>query len=108
MASSSTRWPPPWGCSASLPDARLRLAGDGSLGSVSPADRAGLATELDGVIAEHRRLWHERFRPGGLEDSVAWFDHLGACYRAAGPTGTGSGPRPEGPASPRSGADLGR
>jgi hypothetical protein len=62
-------------------DARLRLAGDGSLASVAPADRAGLARSLEGVTAEHRRLWNESFRPGGLEDSLAWFDHLGSCYR---------------------------
>jgi hypothetical protein len=61
-------------------DARLRLAGDGSLASVPAADRAGLADLLDGVTAEHRRLWDEAFRPGGLEDSLAWFDHLGSCY----------------------------
>ncbi|HXQ43131.1 MAG TPA: family 20 glycosylhydrolase [Acidimicrobiales bacterium] len=62
-------------------DARLRLAGDGSLSSVSPSDRTALAAELDVVIAEHRRLWAERFRPGGLDDSVAWFERLGSCYR---------------------------
>jgi hexosaminidase len=62
-------------------DARLRLAGDGSLASVGPADRAQLAGALEAVVDEHRRLWGERYRPGGLDDSVAWFDHLGDCYR---------------------------
>jgi hypothetical protein len=62
-------------------DARLRLAGDGSLASVDAGDRAGLGQALEVVTAEHRRLWTEKFRPGGLEDSVAWFDHLGDCYR---------------------------
>lgn len=62
-------------------DARLRLAGDGSLASVPPADRARLAGELDAVIDEHRRLWTQSFRPGGLDDSVAWFEHLRSCYR---------------------------
>ncbi len=61
-------------------DARLRLAGDGSLASVSPSDRAALAAELDMVVAEHRRLWTQAFRPGGLDDSVAWFEHLRSCY----------------------------
>ncbi len=31
--------------------------------------------------SEYRRLWLERFRPGGLDDSMAWFDHLLDCYR---------------------------
>jgi hypothetical protein len=63
-------------------DARCRLGagGDGSLASVAPADRARLGQRLEGVVAEHRRLWTTRFRPGGLGDSVAWLDHLGSCY----------------------------
>jgi hypothetical protein len=62
-------------------DARLRLAGDGTLAAVSEADRGRLARALDDVIDEHRRLWTRRYRPGGLSDSVAWFDHLRGCYR---------------------------
>jgi hypothetical protein len=62
-------------------DARLRLAGDGTLASVAGADRDALATELSGCISEHQRLWLERFRPGGLSDSTAWLEHLLACYR---------------------------
>jgi len=62
-------------------DARLRLAGDGTLVSVSAADRDGLVRALDDVVAEHRRLWTRRYCPGGLADSVAWFDHLRDCYR---------------------------
>jgi hexosaminidase len=62
-------------------DARLRLAGDGSLASVAASDRARLGRALDAVVADHRRLWAAAFRPGGLDDSVAWFDHLGDCYR---------------------------
>jgi hypothetical protein len=73
-------------------DARLRLAGDGSLASLAPADRAGLAAELDGVMAEHRRLWNERFRPGGLDDSLAWLVHLGDCYRTGQADRTWFGP----------------
>ena len=41
---------------------------------------AALALELDDVVSEHRRLWTTTCRPGGLEDSVAWFDHLRSCY----------------------------
>ena len=61
-------------------DARLRLAGDGTLGSVRDVDRRALAAQLDDIIEEHRRLWTVRYRPGGLSDSVAWFEHLRGCY----------------------------
>jgi hypothetical protein len=62
-------------------DARLRLAGDGTLASVTAGDRARLGDELGAHLARHRALWLARFRPGGLEDSAAWLEHLGACYR---------------------------
>jgi len=62
-------------------DAELRLRGDGTLGSVEPADRDALASGLRSRIEEHRRLWLERFRPGGLSDSTAWFEHVLDCYR---------------------------
>jgi len=62
-------------------DAELRLRGDGTLGSVAPADRDALANELRSRIDEHRRLWLERCRPGGLSDSTAWFEHVLDCYR---------------------------
>ncbi|HXQ62727.1 MAG TPA: family 20 glycosylhydrolase [Acidimicrobiales bacterium] len=74
-------------------DARLRLAGDGSLASVSPADRARLAAELDSVVDEHRRLWTQGFRPGGLDDSVAWFENLGSCYRTGETQSSWFGPQ---------------
>jgi hexosaminidase len=73
-------------------DARLRLAGDGSLAAVAASDRARLRATLDAVVAEHRRLWVERFRPGGLDDSVAWFDHLGSCYDSGEADGSWFGP----------------
>ena len=73
-------------------DARLRLAGDGILASVPPADRARLAGELDAVIDEHRRLWTQSFRPGGLDDSVAWFEHLARATARARPTRSWFGP----------------
>ena len=61
-------------------DARLRLAGDGTLASVAATDRTALSGRLRGIVEEHRRLWLARNRRGGLDDSVAWFDHLGSCY----------------------------
>ena len=62
-------------------DARLRLAGDGTLASVAGTDRDALATEVAAYVSEHQRLWLERFRPGGLSDSTAWLEHLLDCYR---------------------------
>ncbi|MGZ8765738.1 MAG: glycoside hydrolase family 20 zincin-like fold domain-containing protein [Acidimicrobiia bacterium] len=61
-------------------DARARLRGNGTLASVDASTRDALATDLRPVIAEHRRLWLERNRPGGLDDSSAWLEHLLACY----------------------------
>ena len=61
---------------------RLRLGGRRHPGvGAEPADRDALATELGTRIEEYRRLWLERFRPGGLSDSTAWFEHLLDCYR---------------------------
>ena len=62
-------------------DARLRLGGDGTLASVGPSDRHALETEVGTRIVEHRQLWLERFRPGGLSDSAAWLEHVRDCYR---------------------------
>lgn len=73
-------------------DARLRLAGDGTLASVAAPDRAALAATLRGIIEEHRRLWLARNRPGGLGDSVAWFSHLQGCYETGHADGAWFGP----------------
>ncbi|HTZ10709.1 MAG TPA: family 20 glycosylhydrolase, partial [Acidimicrobiales bacterium] len=62
-------------------DAALRLAGDGTLASVTEDARRHLGDEVGAVMAEHLRLWLERFRPGGLTDSLAWFGHVAECYR---------------------------
>jgi hexosaminidase len=62
-------------------DARGRLAGDGSLASISEPVRMGLAGRVPGLEAEHRRLWLARNRAGGLDDSAARLGHLARCYR---------------------------
>jgi hexosaminidase len=62
-------------------DARLRLEGDGWLSSISESRRRELADELEGLIGTHHRLWLSRNRPGGLDDSLAWLEHLRDCYR---------------------------
>ena len=61
-------------------DARARLLVDGTIGLVDKQARDALAASLRPVIAEHRRLWLARNRPGGLDDSVAWLEHLLSCY----------------------------
>ena len=66
-------------------DARARLNGDGTIGSV-PADvRNDLANELDSLIDRYRRLWLARNRPGGLRDSVSWLLNLHAAYATGRP-----------------------
>jgi hypothetical protein len=62
-------------------DARARLAGDGWLASVPEATRLELAADLEPLIDAHRRLWLSRNRPGGLDDSLSWLEHLRECYR---------------------------
>jgi hypothetical protein len=62
-------------------DARARLEADGWLASVPDSRRQELAADLDPLIETHRRLWLARNRPGGLDDSVAWLEHLRECYR---------------------------
>jgi len=73
-------------------DARLRLEGDGTLASLTVSSRAALAGELEDYLARHRRLWLERFRPGGLDDSAAWLEHLLGCYRTGEADPTWFGP----------------
>lgn len=63
-------------------DAVARLAGDGTLESVSADVRARLARQVEPVIAAHRDLWLARNRIGGLDDSLAWLTNLRACYRS--------------------------
>jgi hypothetical protein len=66
-------------------DARERLHGDGTLGSVSQPAREALSAQCESLVSEHRRLWLARNRPGGLDDSTAWLDHLNACYLSGDP-----------------------
>ena len=62
-------------------DAIARLDGDGTLESIPAATRERLATGLAPVVDAHRDLWLVRNRRGGLDDSVAWLEHLRDCYR---------------------------
>jgi len=54
-------------------------------GGARPADlpssvRSALGDELAGILTDYRRLWLERFRPGGLADSAARLEALLARY----------------------------
>jgi hypothetical protein len=61
-------------------DGRGRLEGDGWLAAIPEPRRRALAAELGPLIDVHRSLWLARNRPGGLEESCAWLDHLRGCY----------------------------
>ena len=51
--------------------ARLEAHYEG--GDMPAGDRRRLAAELEELVAEYRRLWLERSRPGGLSDSAGRF-----------------------------------
>ncbi len=62
--------------------AELRLgAGVRSIDEIGAADRSRLEAELEPLIAEYRRLWLARSRPGGLDDSVGRLEELLESYR---------------------------
>ena len=61
-------------------DAEARLAAGGRLASVPGPVRAELAERLGGLIETHRARWLARNRPGGLDESCAWLEHLRRCY----------------------------
>lgn len=64
---------------------RARLgAGDGrALERLHAHHRAPLADDLERLIADHRRLWLERSRPGGLERSTRWLERILEALRAS-------------------------
>jgi hypothetical protein len=72
-------------------DGRARLAGDGTLRSIPPGLRVELARRVEEVVERHRASWRARNRPGGLDRSVRWLDHLRAALETgyADPTWAG-------------------
>jgi hypothetical protein len=72
-------------------DARARLGGDGTIGSVATAVRQGFAAQLEPLIDQYRALWLARNRPGGLDDSVSWLRNLHAAYESGQPDPTWGG-----------------
>ncbi|HKY16964.1 MAG TPA: family 20 glycosylhydrolase [Microthrixaceae bacterium] len=75
-----------------LDEAAARLDGDGSLGSVREALRREFAERLSAISVDHERHWLTRNRPGGLDDSLAWFDHLADAWRTGVADPDWSGP----------------
>ncbi len=59
------------------------LCGDGRpLQALPERARHALAERLAPLIAEHRCLWLERSRPGGLDRSARWLERILAALRA--------------------------
>ncbi len=52
---------------------KARLEAHYDAGDISVGDRRRLATELEELVGEYRRLWLQRSRPGGLTDSAGRF-----------------------------------
>lgn len=48
----------------------------GEIGDIPTDERRRLTDELTALIAEYRRLWGERSRPGGLSDSAGRFERI--------------------------------
>ena len=61
-----------------------RAGGQGVVeGAVVPAgDARALAAELEALMADYRRLWMARSRPGGFAESIGRFQALLDSYRA--------------------------
>lgn len=62
--------------------AELRFgSGVRSIAELEPRSREHLAEGLEPLIAEYRRLWLARSRPGGLDDSAGRLEELVRLYR---------------------------
>ena len=59
-----------------------RQADGGEIASIPLETRRALASELEEIVAEYRRLWLRRNRPGGLADSVGRMERLLTLYRS--------------------------
>ncbi len=74
------------GHACALGRARLEAAGrgDGDVRAIDASARRSLASELEELCGEFRRLWRARSRPGGLTDSVGRLEKLIDLYRKEG------------------------
>jgi hypothetical protein len=66
-------------------DARARLDGDGTIGSVATGTRGQFANRVTALAEQHRSLWLRRNRPGGLDDSASWLENLRQSYESGAP-----------------------
>ena len=55
---------------------------DKKIDGIPKAKRAALASELEGIVVEFKRLWLIRNRPGGLKDSISKFEKILNYYKA--------------------------
>ena len=55
---------------------RLEAGHGRALEDLEDYRRGGLAALLEPLIAEHRALWLERSRPGGLDRSARWLERI--------------------------------
>ncbi|MBL8859900.1 MAG: family 20 glycosylhydrolase [Planctomycetes bacterium] len=65
--------------------ARLAAAPGSAVPAIALSVRRSLATRLRPLIAEHRRLWLVRERPGGLDESAAWLERVLALLEQDAP-----------------------
>ena len=56
--------------------ARLDAGPSVAIARLPASTRDALASTLSPVLAEHRRLWPLRSRPGGLDASASWYGRL--------------------------------
>jgi len=56
-------------------------AEDGTLNSISEAERQNLIKDLTQIIAKHREIWMGRNEVGGLEESVAKLQNILKYYQ---------------------------
>ena len=62
--------------------AKARIDAGGVIASAPASTKAELASELEPIIKEHRRLWMARNRAGGLQDSAWRMERWLATYGA--------------------------
>jgi hypothetical protein len=56
--------------------AAARGAGRRRAGGLDDAEKKKLRDQLDGIVAEHRRLWLLRSREGGLDHSCGYYRQI--------------------------------
>ncbi len=78
-----------------ISDARARLENSNSIESVPKSSRDRLVTMLDHLVEDYKSCWLLRNRPGGLEESSEWLEHLRRCYSTGQASPSWAGPMVE-------------